>query len=148
MRTLTPAYAAVFLLVGLGSAFPALATGTGQRQLGDAANAFHAFKFTCPAGTISARAKVADITPPPNARALMRVKLFKDGDTANAEDVAPPPSGEGSASSPSPNAELAKGPGAYRAFFYKTAAEREDYIGTVDCKTFSGDHDPVLTKIQ
>jgi len=161
MKTLTPAYAAVFLLAGLGIAFPALATSpgsTGPQELGEEALAAPApidvFRFRCPGSppkTVSAQAKVEDL-PPLNTSALMRVKLVKDHKAALAEDFDPSSnSGEGSTSSPSPSepAVLARGPGKYLMLFYKTAAGKEKYRGSVVCKRSSGpDYLPDLTNTQ
>lgn len=152
MKTLTPAYAAVFILAGLGSAFPALAESTGLQTLGDAATAIDVYKFTCPGGTIGARAKIEDLNPPLNTSALLRVKLVKDHRVSLAEDLNPSSSaGEGSESTPSPSepAVLAIGPGKYLVLFYKTAAGKEKYRGSVVCKRSSGpDYHPDLDMTQ
>lgn len=154
MKPLKPAYAAVFLLVGLGSAFPAVAASpgsTGPQELGAAATGIDVFKFTCPKKppkTVSAQAKVEDI-PPLNTSALMRVRLVKDHKTALAQDSNPPPSGESTFPSPSEPAVLPGGPGDYLVLFYKTAAEKEKYRGSVVCKrSFGPDYLPDLTRTQ
>lgn len=145
--TLRRVYAAVSLLVGMGSVFPVLATRTGAQALGSKWTAVDAFVFTCPAGTFSAQANVEDLIPPLDRFALMRVMLVKNHRAAVAEDLNPLTSaGEGGG--PSPNAVLFGKSGRYLMLFYKAAVGLETYRGSALCNTPQGPINPVLNRTQ
>lgn len=132
--------AAVALSLGMGGAFPVRATSISiDESLGAEATATDAFTFECRTPAVSARANVQDLRPA-NTPARMRVMLAKGGAAAQVTDVDPAPAGEGLASppSPSPYAVLVKGSGLYYAVFLKTASGRENYRGSVDCRTAEG----------
>lgn len=133
MKTSKRAYAAVSLLVGLGSAFPALATSV-LGGLGPSRNAIDVFKFTCPARTLSATGQIEDLDPPSNRPAKLRVKVGKGHRFVLAED----PNEGTSFPSPSPTVELKKGPGVYVVLVYATAKRGERYRVTIFCKRSNG----------
>lgn len=139
------------LIVTMVSVFPALATSTGVQLLGKSETAGDAFTFTCPDGTISARANVEDLAPA-NPLAKMRAMLERRFSAAQTTDVNPPGSaGENtsdSTSTPSGNAVLSRGPGFYLASFFKTAKGEERYRGSVVCRRSSESFDPDLTRTQ
>lgn len=159
MKTLKHACIALSLGVGLGSAYPALATSTGLQVLRSAAASIDVFKFKCPAGTVAARFNVEDIDPPSNLEARMRAQLRKDHRATFQEDVIPKETkGEGSAQSPSPSryAKLSRRDGVYVVLFYTTDLGREKrnvthevYRGSGGCVLANGSvRDPVLEKTQ
>ncbi len=138
-KHLKAAGAAVSLLV---ASSPALAVSTGSQILGASPVALDAYTFTCPIGTFSARASVADtVFPFFNVPARMRVVLTKAAafPTAapQAEDALPALlGGEGLASSP--RVIVFGGTGPYRAMFSKTAGGFDSYVGTITCNTIFG----------
>jgi len=154
-KHLKAAGAAVSLLIASG---PALATSTGLETLLAPATALDAFTFTCPAGTISARARVSDlfqfIFPLPSFVnvARMRVVLTKTASSpvtaAQVEDLNPVAGGgEGdrfSPATPSAWATVVGGAGSYRAMFLKTDAEPELYVGDIECVLLFGIANPAL----
>jgi hypothetical protein len=131
-KTLKSVYAAVSLLIGIGSAAPALATSTGVEFLGAAPVATDIFTFACPAGTTFARANVADLFGIVNIPARMRVMLFKSPFGVTVEDANPPAAG-GEGGLASPTANRFGGPGVYHAMFYKTAGGADNYLGNLTC---------------
>ncbi len=137
-KTLKGMGATASLLIGIGAASPALAdTFTGLQGLGAAGNAIDVWTFICPAGTVSAQARVFDNNPPFNAPALMQVVLGEDGfPTVQATDQNPFANGEGGG--PSPYAVAADGPGLYAMAFKKTAGGVEAYIGSARCVNAGG----------
>ncbi len=152
-KHLKAAGAAVSLLIASG---PALATSTGPEFLGASPVTLDAFTFTCPAGTVSARARVSDqfllnLFPVPpsffNVPARMRVILTKAAPfppaAAQVEDVNPAANGgeglvPGPFGSPSAWATVFGGAGSYRAMFLKTDAGAERYAGDIECVLFGG----------
>lgn len=129
-KHLKAAAAAVSLLIASG---PALATNTGLEFLGASPEALDVFQFTCPAGTVSARATVADTLNINNDNARMRVILEKVGQipAAQADD----PTEGGSSSRP---AVRFGGRGTYRAMFLKTGSGADDYVGNITCRDIAG----------
>lgn len=144
-KTIKGVGVAASLVIGIGAASPALATGTGPQLLGVAANAIDVWTFSCPGGTVSANARVSDTLAVVNAAALMQVVSGEDGlPTAQATDQNPFASGEGGG--PSPAAVVADGPGLYAMAFKKTAGGVDSYIGEAVCVTGAGIFHPFLTK--
>lgn len=136
--------AAVSLLLGMGIASPALATSTGVQALGAPANSIDVWTFRCPAGTVSARARVFDIAPDNDA--LMQVVLGQDSaPTVQMTDEDPALRG-GEDGGPSPHAVVPDGPGFYAMAFKKTAGGAEGYIGQADCVLSNGINNPILTR--
>lgn len=164
MKTLKHACIALSLVVGLGSAYPALATSTGLQVLRSVAASIDVFIFKCPAGTVAARANVEDINPPSDLDARLKTQLRKGHRAALQEDVFPTETkGEGSAQSPSPSryAVLSRRDGVYVVLFYTTVLGQtpvtggqtnvspEVYRGSVDCVLSGGSvHHPRLIPTQ
>ncbi|MGH8532405.1 MAG: hypothetical protein ACREV1_06635 [Gammaproteobacteria bacterium] len=139
-KTLKGMGVAASLLIGIGAASPALATVTPPQILGAAPNSIDVWTFGCPAGTVSAIARVHDTPVVFNAAALMQVVLGEDGlPTVQATDFA-----EGGA--PSPAVVVADGPGLYAMAFKKTAVGVDSYLGEAVCVTAAGIFHPFLTK--
>ena len=151
-KTLKGMGAAVSLLVGIGTASPALATSTGPQALDFQASSSDAFIFSCPDipafRTVRVEAQVLDL-PPANVVARMQV--------AASNGVFPTITGqdnnEGDAL-PSPNAGADTGPGTYVVVFKKTgiglvANGIEGYEGRVRCLDEDGNvlHPPLIRRI-
>ena len=140
------ATAATFV-IGLGTSAPVLATSTGVQNLGAPATALDVYTFTCPVGTVSARARVHDLTVINNIPASMRLALGFDGaPTVTVSDVNPAATG-GEGGNPSAFAVVADGAGPYAMAVGKTAVGADAYMAEAVCVNGVGVFsNPVLTK--
>lgn len=120
------AYTAVLLCAGVGATFPVLATSTGLRVLGAAANSIDVFTFTCPAGFIGAAARVDDRDPSVN---LAQIQVVLGRDAVPTSESTAPNDGGGT----SPLAQVLDGSGSYAVAFAKTGPGVEAYIGDLFC---------------
>jgi len=140
----------VALVLGMASAYPALAVGGTLGTLSQRADAEDKYEFQCPAETRGASAKVADLKAIENVPALIEITLSKAGGGSDTkQDTDPNGDGEGGASSP---LAMVKGKkGRYELFIRKAGkpAGGDDYeILNVRCHTKAGLSRPPLTMVQ
>jgi hypothetical protein len=125
------------LALSFSAVTPAFATSTGGQWLGFPANSIEVWRFSCPAGSNGAVARVSDTAPV--RPALMQVVLSKDS-IPTIQRTAP---NEGQ----STFATVNDGSGSYTVAFKKTGFGWERYIGHVFCSKPTSGGFPLLVDV-
>jgi hypothetical protein len=125
------------LALSFSAVTPAFATSTGSQWLGAPVNNIDVWRFSCPAGSNGAVARVSDKAPV--RPALMQVVLSKDG-IPTVQRTAP---NEGQ----STFAIVNDGSGSYTVAFKKTGFGWERYIGDVFCSRPTSGGFPILVNV-
>lgn len=105
---------------------------TGVQELASSRDSLDVWVADCPSGSAGIQASVADLNPPSNPSAKLRVIVVKDFAAALAEDNRPTGRG-GEGGGESRLAKLSMGHGSYTVNYFKTGEGPEKYRSKLMC---------------